>query len=54
MKDIVNKVTGASPIPAYMHPETAKRLLRLSEYLNAGRRLRRQLDRINQRGMEGK
>lgn len=54
MKDIPNRVTGESPIPCYMHPENARRLLRLSQLLNAGRRYTRELAQANQRRMEGK
>lgn len=53
MKTIPNKATGASPIPAYMHPETARSLLRRSQLLNDIRRLSREADRINQQRMEG-
>ena len=53
MKAIPNRATGASPIPCYMHPDTARRLLRLSQLLNAGRRYARELAQASQRRMEG-
>lgn len=53
VKTIPNKATGSSPIPAYMHPDTARALLRRSQLLNDIRKLSREADRINQQRMEG-
>ena len=53
MKAIPNKATGASPIPAYMHPDTARALLRHAQLVNDINRVKRAADRANVKRMEG-